>query len=356
MNRSRGNQWRKIASAWISEAGAVKAVQLKVSKSGVQLVNFGIEPIQPQSIVDGSLMNASAIAESISNLFAESRIRQKDVAIAIAGHSVIIKKISVPTMTPDELDEQIHWEAEHHIPFAKDEVEIDHQILNSDAGQNQMDVLLVAAKKEVVSDYADTIREAQLNPVVVDVAAFSVQNCFESNYGVSDETVALLHVGASISTLNVISGGQSQFTRDITIGGNTYTEEIQKQLNVGYEEADAYKCGGTGGDEVIPHEVEEILSQQADVMAGEFQRSFDFFLATTAEGQIDRIYLSGGTARVPALKAAVENRSRIPVELLDPFREVEVNESSFDMDYIRANAPMAAVAMGLALRSEGDNL
>ena len=337
-------------------SSAIKVVQLKTTKRGTQLVNFGYEPVPPQSIVDGSVMNSSAVADAISSLMSQLKIRSKDVGVAIAGHSVIIKKIAVPVMTREELEEQIHWEAEHHIPFAKDDVEIDHQILDTDGTQNQMEVLLVAAKKEVVSDYAGAAREAQLNPVVMDVAAFSLQNCFELNYGKTDETVALLNVGATISTINVIVGGQSAFTRDVTIGGNAFTEEIQKQLNVGYEEAEAYKCGGTAGDEVVPQEVDEILSQQADVMAGEFQRSFDFYLATAAEGQIDRVCLSGGSARVPALVKAIEDRSRLAVELLDPFRDVEVDESTFDMDYVRAQAPMAAIAVGLAMRSEGDNL
>jgi type IV pilus assembly protein PilM len=264
-------------------------------------------------------MNSSAVADAISSLFSKLRIRQKEVALAISGHSVIIKKISVPVMTADELQEQIHWEAEHHIPFAKDDVEIDHQILTSQNANNQMDVLLVAAKKEVVTDYASIAREANLSPVVVDVAAFSLQNCFELNYGATQETIALLNVGASISTISIISSGASTFTRDMTIGGNSFTEEIQKHLNVGYEEAEAYKCGGTAGDEVVPQEDDEILRQQAEVMAGEFQRSFDFYLATITEGQIDRIYLSGGSARVPALRKAIEDRARIPLEVMDPF-------------------------------------
>jgi len=337
-------------------SSAIKVVQLKSTKRGYQLINFGMEPVPPQTIVDGSVMNASAAAEAIASLFSQLKIRHTDVAIAVAGHAVIIKKITVPQMTREELEEQIHWEAEHHIPFAKDDVEIDHQILETSAVDNQMEVLLVAAKKDVVADYVEAVREARLNPMVVEVAAFSLQNCYELNYGRSNETVALLNIGASISTVNILQNGQSAFTRDVTLGGNAYTEEIQKQLGVGYEEAEAYKCGGTAGDEVIPEEVDEILRQQAEAMAGEFQRSFDFFLATTASGQIDRVVLAGGTAQVPALRKAIERRARLPVELLDPFKTVTVDESTFDMDYVRANAATAAVAVGLALRQEGDNL
>ncbi|MCB9555679.1 MAG: type IV pilus assembly protein PilM [Deltaproteobacteria bacterium] len=337
-------------------SSAIKIVQLKSSRGGLQLVNFGIEPVPPQSIVDGSIMNTSALADAIASLVNQLKIRQKEVAIAIAGHSVIIKKIAVPSMTKEELEEQIHWEAEHHIPFAKDDVEIDYQVLDGSGPSGQMDVLLVAAKKETVTDYSDVARDAQLNPVCVDVAAFTMQNVYEQAFGKATETVALLNIGASISTINVLSEGVSAFTRDVTIGGNTFTEEIQKQLNVGYEEAEAYKCGGTAGDEVIPQEVDQILSQQAEVMAGEFQRSFDFYLATTASGQIDRIFLSGGSARVPALRQAIEARARIPVEMLDPFRGIMVDEQAFDLDYVRAQAPMAVVATGLALRAEGDSL
>lgn len=337
-------------------SSAIKAVQVRPYKKGVQLVNFGIEPVPPQSIVDGSVMNSSAVADAITSLCSRLKIRQKEVGLAISGHSVIIKKINVPVMTEDELEEQIHWEAEHHIPFAKDDVEIDYQVLGTEAGKNQMEVLLVAAKKEVVTDYTALVREAGFNPVVVDVAAFCLQNCFELGYGSANETIGLLNVGASISTINIVSNGVNTFTRDMTIGGNSFTEEIQKHLNVGYDEAEAYKCGGTAGEEVVPAEVDEILRQQAEVMAGEFQRSFDFYLATTAEGTIDRIYLSGGSARVPALRKAIENRARIPLEIMDPFKGISVDRSKFDMDYVQAHAPMAAVAVGLALRSEGDSL
>jgi type IV pilus assembly protein PilM len=337
-------------------SSAIKVVQLKHSSRGWQLVQFGIEPVPPQSIVDGSVMNTSAVAEAIDSLFSKLKIRQKEVSMAISGHSVIIKKINVPMMTKEELEDQIHWEAENHIPFSKDDVEIDHQILNRETGQNQMEVLLVAAKKEIISDYTAVAREARLNPVVVDVAAFSLQNAFELAYGVPSETVALLNIGASLSTITIISGGVMAFTRDVTIGGNTFTEEIQKQLNVGYEEAEAYKCGGTAGDEVVPQEVDEILRQQAEIMAGEFQRSFDFYLATTAEGQIDRVYLAGGSARSQSLKQAIERRARIPVELMDPLVQIKVDGSKFDLEHIKAQAPRAAVAVGLALRSEGDTL
>src|SRR5262249_11475677 len=206
-------------------------------------------------------------------------------AIAVAGHSVIIKKIGVPPMTPDELDEQIPWEAEHHIPFAKDDVEIDYQVTSKQNATGQMELLLVAAKKDVVADYAAAAREASLSPRVIDVAAFSLQNAFEINYQTAPgETVVLVNVGAAISNINIMRDGVSMFTRDVTIGGLSFTEEIQKQLGIAHEEAEAYKVGGAPAEHgVIPHEGERILENQAGGVAGGGQRSTDLYLAPPAE-------------------------------------------------------------------------
>src|SRR4051812_46473742 len=183
-------------------SSSVKVVQLKETKKGYQLVNFGIEPLPPQTIVDGAIMNQTAVVEAIRSLKDALKLRSRDVATAISGHSVIIKKIKVPPMTPEGLEEQIPWEAEHHIPFSKDDVEIDHQLVNGQNSQGQMELLLVAAKKEVVSDYTMVIREAKLQPVVMDVAAFTIQNAFEVNYDATpDEAIALINVGAALSNI-----------------------------------------------------------------------------------------------------------------------------------------------------------
>jgi type IV pilus assembly protein PilM len=336
-------------------SSSVKVVGIKEDKKALRLHSFGIEPLPPQSIVDGTIMNQGAVVEAIRAVWERMKIRGKDVALAIAGHSVIIKKISVPVMTKDELTEQIPWEAEHHIPFAKDDVELDYQVVSPRNASGQMELLLVAAKKEVVHDYAAVAREASLNPVVVDVATFTVQNAFERNYQMSPgETVVLINIGAAISNINIIRDNVSAFTRDVTIGGTSFTEEIQKQLNVSHDEAEAYKVGGSHNDHgVIPHEVERIIESVAEVMAGEFQRSLDFYLATSAEANVSKIFLSGGTAKVAALHRAIERRSRLPVEVLDAWRRVQL-DPKLDVDFLRAHSPEAMVGLGLALRSVGD--
>jgi type IV pilus assembly protein PilM len=336
-------------------SSSIKVVSVKGGKRGLALNTFGIEALPPQTIVDGTIMNQSAVVDAIRSLWDRLRIRQKDVALAIAGHSVIIKKIGVPMMTREELAEQIPWEAEHHIPFAKDDVEIDYQVVNPRNASGQMELLLVAAKKEVVHDYAAVAREASLTPLVVDVAAFTVQNAFEANYRMAPgETVVIINIGASISNINILRDNISTFTRDVTIGGTSFTEEIQKQLNVAHDEAEAYKVGGSHNEHgVIPHEVERIIESVAEVMAGEFQRSLDFYLATSAEANVSKIYLSGGTAKVAALHRAIEKRSRLPCEVLDAWRRVQI-DPKLDPDFLRAHSPEAMVGLGLALRAPGD--
>jgi type IV pilus assembly protein PilM len=336
-------------------SSSVKAVQVKKSKRGIELLAFGMEPLPPQTIVDGTIMDQGAVAEGIRNLWGRLKLRGKDVAIAIAGHSVIIKKIAVPPMSRGELEEQIPYEAERHIPFAKDDVEIDYEVTNPMSPAGQMELLLVAAKKEVVQDYLAVVRESGLNPVVVDVGAFTVQNAFEANYDLGPgETIVIINIGAAISNINIVRGNTSLFTRDVTIGGNAFTEEIQKQLNVSADEAEAYKVGGAYNEHgVVPQEVERIIAGVAEVMAGEFQRSLDFFLATTADTDVSKICMAGGTAKVTALHRAIERRSRLTVEVCDAWRRVAV-DPRLDAAYLGAHSPEDMVGLGLALRAAND--
>ncbi|GAB4292314.1 MAG: type IV pilus assembly protein PilM [Myxococcota bacterium] len=341
-------------------SSSVKITQLNMSKKGYDLENFAMAPLPPETIVDGALMNSSAVAEVIRHIIHEEKIKAKEVVIGISGHSVIIKKINLPEMTDDELKESIKWEAEQHIPFDIEDVYIDMEVVNRvSAVQGQMDVLLVAAKKEMINDYRAVVVEAGLEPVVVDVDAFAVFNQFEINYEVpKEETIVLITMGASVININVIQNGLSAFTRDISMGGNQFTEEIQRQLGVSYEEAEALKIGGAYGtgdeDTVVPQEVERVIASVADTVSGEIQRSLDFFMATNAEAQLSKIYLAGGTAKIPSLYRGLEKKMGVPVELINPFRNISIDPKQFDPDYLQEVAPMAAVSVGLALRRPFD--
>ncbi|MBF5044245.1 type IV pilus assembly protein PilM [Aggregicoccus sp. 17bor-14] len=344
---------------------SVKMILLKEQRKrgavSYALQSFGMKPLPQEAIVDGALMNSTAIVQAMQELLGELKVKTKDTAIGVSGHSVIIKKIQMPRMAQEELEESIQWEAEQYIPFDVKDVNIDTQILESgaDDATGQMDVLLVAAKKDMINDYTSVVSEAGLNPVVVDVDAFAVQNMFASNYDVPDrETVVLINAGASVVNINIITNGITVFTRDVTIGGNQFTEEIQKQLNVSYEEAEALKIGGGLGDadSVVPQDVERVLASVAEQVAGEIQRSLDFYAGTAADANFTKVYLSGGTAKIPALFKTIEARVGVPVEILNPFRKIEVDNRKFDPAFIMDVAPMAAVAVGLALRRPGDKL
>jgi type IV pilus assembly protein PilM len=333
---------------------SVKVVQVRETGKGVQLLKYGSEPLPPQSLVDGHVMNSGAVVDALRKLFKDLRISHKEIALSIAGNSVIIKKLNLPLMKREELEEQIQWEAEQHIPYDISEVEIDYNVLGENADAGQMDVLLVAAKKEQIQDILEVAKEAKLRPLVVDIAAFVLQNTYELNYGFNPgETIALINVGAEVTTVNIVHGNMPQFTRDISNGGNSITEEIQKQLQVSFDEAEAYKAGGElHSHEVVPQEVNGIITGVVDALAGEIQRSLDFYMATTNRGEVERIFVTGGTAKIPYLRVAVERRSRMPVELMDPFRRVHFDDRQFRPDALRSQAPQATIGLGLALRKQ----
>ena len=334
---------------------SVKLVHFTETKKGIHLLDCAAEALPRDAIVDGQLMNATAVVETVRHLVEKRKLKTKDVAVSISGRSVIIKKISLPDMDRNALDDTIKWEAEQHIPFDINDVYLAYEILQRRPEQGQMDVLLVAAKQEVVEERADVVRDAGLTPVIVDVDCFAVQNAFEASYGTSPgESVVLIDVGDSMSNINIVSNGMTTFTRDIGIGGQHFTEELRKRLNISVEQAQAYKVGGHQVEMqgVVPQEVQRILRAVCDNMAAEIHRSLDFFLATSSEGRVSRIYLSGGTAQIGALTQTMENRIGVEVEVLDPLRGLKVNGRQVDLDLINRIRPSLAVAVGLGLRKQ----
>lgn len=331
---------------------SIKVCQLKEGRKGYGLVRLGYTPLPPQTIVDGHVMNSQAVIEGLARVFAEARIKQREVALSISGQAVIIRKITVPMMTPAELDEQIQWEAEQHIPFDIKDVHVDYEVLRRRPEAGQMDLLLVAAKRDEINDYTQIARSAKLKPLVVDIDAFTVQNIFELNRGIPpDQTFAIINVGASLASINIISRGASAFTRDIANGGNYITEQIQKQLGVSFEQAEELKCASVLGGSV-PAQIPQIIDGVCDTIAGEIQRSLDFFLATSGEPEMHRIFLTGGTANLPALTAAISRRSRVPVEVIQSMEHIGVEAKEVNTQVLQLRASQLCVALGLAMRKD----
>jgi type IV pilus assembly protein PilM len=295
------------------------------------------------------------VTNAIRELVDSQGIKVKDTISALPGQTVIIKKVSLPAMTEEELGETIQWEAEQYIPFPIADVNIDFQILGAEGGgTGQMDVMLVAVKKDVINDYTNTMREAGLNPVVVDVDAFALENMLEVNYPVGpEESIALVNIGAAFMTMSILRGGVTAFTRTVPVGGNVFTEEIQKQLNVSFKDAEGLKLGGEVKD-VDTGEVPSIMGRVSDNVAMEVKRSIDFFRGGGTGGYVSRICFSGGCSKVKGLSQAIQTRTDTAVELVNPFNNVGYNPNVFGPDYIKEVAPLFGVGVGLATRRLGD--
>ena len=332
-------------------SSSVKAVEVVQRGNGFELLHLGIATLPHDAIVEGAFLNASAIADAIREAIEKSGSRAKHAAAAVSGHSVIVKKITVPAMTAAELEESIRWEAEQYIPFDVNEVNLDFEILQAGDAERPMEVLLVAAKKDLIDDYVNLIGEAGLTPSVIDVAGFAVENAFEANYGASDEVIAIVNIGAQSSTINVLAGGVPAFTRDVATGGNQYTAEIQRAMSVGFDEAERIKIGERGSEsqDVVPQEVEQAMRAVTNNLVGEIARSLDFFAATAADMRIQRVYLAGGSSRVSGLEAAFKERTGLEVELMNPLAKM-LPSNRFDADFLDQVGPSLSVGIGLAMR------
>jgi type IV pilus assembly protein PilM len=334
---------------------SIKLVELKEDKNGFKLQNLALSPLPPEAIVDGALMDSVTIIDTIRDAVTTSRIKTKDVVTSVSGHSVIVKKISLPFMTEAELEESIQWEAERYIPFDINDVNIDFQIFGSTPENPEvMDVVLVAAKKDIINDYVSVIMECGLNPVIIDIDSFALENMLAINYDIDkEEAIAIANVGASITNMNIIKNNISAFTRDIFKGGNQVTEEIQRQLHVDHEEAEKIKVGAKV-DLTSQPIIQNVLKTASESLAVEIGNSLDFFQSTTTYEKIAKIYLSGGGSKIKDFDIILQQQIGIPVEVVNPFKKVEYSGKNFDMEYLREIGPIMAVGVGLASRKVGD--
>jgi type IV pilus assembly protein PilM len=338
-------------------SSAIKLVQLKESKGRYFLQKFGVKPLEPEVIVDGTVMDEGRVVSAIRELFDESNVKNKHVAISISGHAVIVKKISLPPMPDEELEGQVRLAAEQYIPFDINEVNIDFHVLPPDPsgdGQGDMSVILVAAKKDKINELTELVKGAGLTPMVMDVDAFAIENMHAINYPMAqDETTALVNLGASVMNVNIIRGGVSLFTRDIPLGGNRYTEAIQREMGMSYEEAEESKKGEHASGSAAASLGNVIDSVNGEV-ASEIARTVDYFKTSASNAELDRVLVCGGVAKAKGLIQQLGDRMQTPVEVANPFGEIDVTGSDVDPDTLADLAPLAAVGVGLALRAVGD--
>jgi type IV pilus assembly protein PilM len=334
---------------------AVKIVQLAQAKGTYRLVHLGMSLLPPNVIVEGAIKDPDAVQEAIKKIIMHLKLKVKNVATSISGYSVIIKKIDLPQMSEAELTDNIQVEAEQYIPFNVEDVNIDFQILGSSAEKlDRMEVMLVAAKKEVIDDYTGLLKKSGLSPQVIDVDFFALENAFEANYSATESGgVAIVDIGASKMNINVLKNGVSMFNRDASIGGNQITQDIQQRFGLEYEEAEKIKLG-LASDKVPGQDLEAVFVSAASSWSTEVKRAIDFFYATYPDETINQILLSGGSCRLPGLDVLFNKDTNVPVAYFNPLANIEADSKKFDQEYLDYIAPQMAVAVGLALRQVGD--
>jgi len=333
---------------------SIKLVELKKRRHDYKLKSVGIKQIPKETIIDGAIMDPTTLIEAIRALIAETKPSTKFVALSVSGQSVIVKKINVPFMTEEELANAIQWETEQYLPFSIQDVYYDFKILGESVDvQGQLDVLLIAAKKELIDDYQTVIRDVGLEPLVVDIDAFALQNMYELNEGIiEDKVIMLANLGATFSNINIIKNGQPLFTRDIGWGGNKVTESLQRSLGITFEDAESIKCGKVS-EGINDSEVQEIIRSELENLANDFNKTINFFYNSYPNEVVDKVVLYGGSAQLSGLIDALKDRLGITVEMGNPFKKVVV-DNSFWNSGLSNYSIQTAIAVGLAIRRLGD--
>lgn len=336
-------------------SSALKACEIMVTKKGFTLKNFGMTSIAPGAIEEGNINDPENVADSIRQLFKANNIKGKNVAISIGGYSVIVKKIDVQTVTDEErLHETVHQEAEQYIPFDISEVNIDYQILGEkEADSNQISVILVAAKKEMIGEYINLVQMAGLNPCIIDVDAFALQNIFEVNYDLTeDENVVLIDIGANKTSLNLLKSHSSVFMRDVSMGCSQINQKIISFIDCSFAEAEQLKLGKQA-DKISPDDLKQLVSSVISDWSIEISRALDFYCSANPDEQIKNIMLSGGGAHIKEFHQLLAIETSFNVETINPFKKLHIDEH-FDSSCLEQIAPQASICMGLALRRVDD--
>jgi type IV pilus assembly protein PilM len=347
------NPFRRQSGFLVIDIGSssIKLAGVEPGASGPRITALGMAPLPPTVIQSNVVQDEAPVVDAIRRLRAELGIQSDQVITAVPGPAVIVKKVILPAQTGAAIDSAVLAEASHLIPDSLDNVNLDYQVIDwIDAG-NKMEVLVVAVKREIINSYAEAIRAADCDPILVDVDYFALENMFELNYETSDgQPVALVNIGARYSSINILKDGRSTFTGDVPVGGAEYTDALTRQLGLSPEQAESAKLGGGGADAAA---VEPVLGSVTEFIVEEIQRALSFFWTAATDEPLGGIVLSGGSARMPGLSDQLTQRLHCGVEVANPFRRVTV-ERSADRKLIESNGPALAVTVGLATRHPGD--
>jgi type IV pilus assembly protein PilM len=333
---------------------SIKVAEIEVNRKGADLLSFGMTATPLNSINGGDISNPSAISVAVQSLLSEIKMKKRSVSIGIWGTAVIVKKITIPKIEKKLIAEQIKWEAEQYIPFDVNDIVLDYHIINPQTSGETFDILLVAAQNDLVAQYNSVVTGSGMQMSVLDVSGFALANAFELNFGKTvGETIALLNIGAGVTNFVILSDGEVIFSRDIPVGGQSFTNEIHKEMGMTLTEAEAMKISASHGS-AVPEQVQSIISNSNESVAEEIRNSFDFFAASNTGVNPQRIFYTGGCSVVPGLMEAIQRSLSLSCEMFNPFGRVRAKNKSLNEAYLQQVAPFAAVAVGLAVRKAGD--
>ncbi|MBN1662628.1 MAG: type IV pilus assembly protein PilM [Deltaproteobacteria bacterium] len=338
-------------------SSALKVAEILETPSGYLLNQFSQISLPKGVIVDGLLVEHDVLTQTIKELFKQSKLNPKHIVTSLSGQSVIVKRVNIPTMEENEVRDMIHDEASKYLPFDNmDDVNFDFQILGvNEYNPNQMDILIVAVKKDYIEPFVEAVENAGVSVDIMDVDSFAIENMFEENYEPDEnDLVVLINIGASITNINVVKNGASIFLRDFNLGGNAVTEAIQEKFGVSFEEAERMKVEGTADDKMSEKEFRDSLLSYAEVICLEIERSVDYFRSTSGGEDIKQVLLSGGGAKIPGIAVDLTQRLNIDTEIIDPFKKIDYNKKNLDETIIEQIGPAVGVGVGLALRRIGD--
>lgn len=339
-------------------SSSIKLAEVVNSPHGYVLNQFLQMPLPKGAIVEGVLSDAQILSSTVKELFKKSGLRRCGIATSLSGNSVIIKKVTFAQMEETELRDLIQDEGGKYLPFDNmGDVNYDFQILgDNEFNPSQMDVIIVAAKKDVVNSYLDALTSAGLNVMIMDVDSFALETMYEANYQYENsEIVIIVNIGASITNINVIKGGMSIFTRDFTLGGNSITESLQGKYNITFEEAEKNKIECISDNQQDDDmELHNSILDFAEPICSEIERSIDYFRSTFGGENIKHVFLSGGSARINGLPETLSRRLNIETEIINPFLSIGYNKKNIDVNTLENIRPIAAVAVGLGLRKMDD--
>ncbi|HEX4923549.1 MAG TPA: type IV pilus assembly protein PilM [Bdellovibrionales bacterium] len=336
-------------------SSTIKAAELEVRGDSATLLSFGVGRTPAGSVNGGEINDTTSLSTAVQSLVAELGTKRKAIATGIWGSAVIIKKISLPRMEASLIGEQIRWEAEQYIPFDINDINLEFYVLKKpNQNPEAMEVLLVAAKKEIVFKYAETIETAGLQCSVLDVSSFALANCFSFNYELPAGAIAgLLDIGSGVSNFVVMDNAEIVFCRDIPVGGSTYTGEIQRNMEISAEEAEQLKISAAQG-QATPAQVQDVITATHEAFCDEVRRTYDFYVATGSDTQIQKLFVTGGAVGTPGLLERISQTLQVPAEIFNPFANLKYDTRRFTPEYISSISAFSPVAIGLGLRKVGD--